>query len=214
MRRLAFALPLFALHAAGCADAAGRFQAFEDRRAALAGDGGAASTGGSGSCAPPAPGVVQGRALLALETATKPGVAILFIGELSTPPLSGATAVEFRYRALDASDRTTQVGDELVVGPYPIADDGKFDAPTEKSTLPGRANAVLPGAPITSALTLHGTICGVASFYCGTVTGTVFSPIQAETTGHFGITLLNADEPLPPRPRYGCEPDALAPALP
>ncbi|HEY6080447.1 MAG TPA: hypothetical protein VIW29_16650, partial [Polyangiaceae bacterium] len=62
--------------------------------------------------------------------------------------------------------------------------------------------------------TLHGTICGVADFYCGTVTGTVYSPIQANTTGNFGITLLIEGEPIPRRPRYGCDPDALAPALP
>ncbi len=210
------ALSLLAAFGSGCADAAERFQAFEERRAVtgLGGTGGSSETGGGGAdCAPPAPGVVRGRALLALETATSPGIAILFLGQLTTPEIAGQTAVKFEYRALDQSDRATEVGDELVVGPYPIGDDGSFDAPTEASTLPGSANAILPGAPITSQLTLHGTICGVADFYCGTVTGTVTSPIKAETNGHFGITLL-ADDDVPARPRYGCEPDALAPALP
>jgi hypothetical protein len=101
-----------------------------------------------------------------------------------------------------------------MVGPYPIASDGSFDAPTEESTLPGSANAILPGAPITSQLTLHGTICGVSEFYCGTVTGTVTSPIRSEANGNFGLTLLGADEPIPARPRYGCAADALAPPLP
>lgn len=209
------ALSALAAFGSGCADAAERFQAFEERRTVTGSDGAGGSQGGSGGakCAPPAPGVVHGRALLALETATSPGIAILFLGELTTPELAGQTAVRFEYRALDQSDRATEVGDELVVGPYPIGGDGSFDAPTEASTLPGSANAILPGAPITSQLTLHGTICGVADFYCGTVTGTVTSPIKAETNGHFGITLLGDDE-LPARPRYGCAADALAPALP
>jgi hypothetical protein len=60
----------------------------------------------------------------------------------------------------------------LLVGPYPIGEDGRFDAPTEPSTLPGNANASAPGLEITSELTLHGTICGVCAptiFWAGAV---------------------------------------------
>jgi hypothetical protein len=216
--RLASALALFwlAASAGACADASGRFQAFEDRRVALGGDAGATSEGLGGAdagCHPPAPGVVHGPALLSLETSTGPGAPILFFGELETPELDGKTAVKFSYRALAVEDRYTQVGDPLVVGPYAIEPDGSFDAPTEESTLPGSANTILPGLPITSQLTLHGSICGVSSFYCGTVTGTVTAPIQGEATGQFGITLVPSLEELPARPRYGCDEDALAPAL-
>lgn len=205
----------------GCADASGRFQAFEERRGSLEGDAGApsyyGSAGASGAgndCAPPAPGVVQGSALLALETTTSPGRAILFWGEVTTPELSGQTAVKYEYKALALDDRRTEVGDPLQVGPYAIGDDGSFDAPTAKSTLPGRANALLPGVPITSQLTLHGTICGVESFYCGTVTGTVFAPIEGATTGQFGLMLLASKDDIPERPRFGCSESALVPALP
>ena len=152
-------------------------------------------------------------ALLALETSTRPGAAILFFGELDTPELSGATGVKFEYRALDALDRRTEVGDQLVVGPYPIGPDGNFDAPTAESTLPGAANAILPGLPITSQLTLHGRICKVADFYCGTVTGTVSAPIAGPTSGQFGLTLLPGIEAIPAQPRFGCADDALAPVL-
>ncbi|HYQ16271.1 MAG TPA: hypothetical protein VEQ58_10960, partial [Polyangiaceae bacterium] len=74
-------------------------------------------------------------------------------------------------------------------------------------------NAILPGVPITSELTLHGTICGVADFYCGTVSGTVSSPIAGPTSGQFGLTLVPSLADLPQRPRFGCADDALAPAL-
>lgn len=217
-RRLAL-LPLLALSQA-CADASGRFQAFEDRRGALDSSGGqggeaasAGAGGGSEPCMPPASGVVRGPGLLALETDTSPGFPILFLGQVETPELAGQTAVEYVYRALDASDRKTLVGDELKVGPYAIGDDGRFDAPTDRSKLPGSANAILPGVVIDSQLTLHGTICGVADFYCGTVTGTVYSPVQGPTTGQFGLTLLESVGDMPARPRYGCAEDALAPEL-
>jgi hypothetical protein len=212
-----------ALALAGCADASGRFQAFEDRRGALDGQGGTASvagaTGSSGSagelgCVPPAPDVVSGLALLALETSMTPGIAMLFLGQIETPELDGATSVKYSYRALDATDRQTQVGEPLVVGPYPIGEDGSFNAPTGKSTLAGRANPILPGVEIVSDLTLHGTICGVDTFYCGTVTGTVYSPLAGPATGRFGLTLLESAADLPARPRFGCGEKALAPALP
>jgi hypothetical protein len=210
------ALALLAVTASACADANGRFQAFEDRRVQLGGDAGAspAGVGGAGAgCQPPAPGVVAGPALLALETTTVPGAAILFFGDLETPELNDQTAVKFSYQALAVADRRTRVGEPLVVGPYVIAEDGSFDAPTAESTLPGSANALSPGLPITSQLTLHGTICGVSDFYCGTVTGTVTAPLVAETTGRFGLTLVPSLDELPARPRFGCDADALAPAL-
>ena len=216
MRRGLAGLLLIAA-AAGCADAEDRFRRFEARAAAgkegPSGAAGEGSGGTDGACRPPPPGAVRGPALLALETVTRPGAAILFFGALDTPDLGGETGVKFEYRALDALDRRTQVGEELVVGPYPIGGDGDFDAPTAESKLPGSANAILPGLPITSELTLHGRICGVSAFYCGTVTGTVSAPISGPTSGQFGLTLVSGIEAIPAQPRFGCAEDALAPAL-
>jgi hypothetical protein len=217
--RLGLLVALVGSSAAACADARGRFQEFEQRRAALddvsTGAAGASGAGGAtDDCVPPAPGVVHGPALLALETSTSPGAAILFFGEVETPELEGKTAVKYSYKALDTTDRHTQVGDPLVVGPYAIGEDGKFDAPTAESTLPGEANAILPGVPITSQLTLHGTICGVSDFYCGTVTGTVTAPVAGPTTGRFGLQLVESLDAIPARPRFGCAEDAIADALP
>jgi hypothetical protein len=209
------ATALLGLASAGCSDARGRFQAFEERRARGTSEGGAPSGegGAGGGCDPPPPHVVRGPALLALETSTTPGKAILFFGEVATPELDGRTAVEYRYRALDARDRRTELGEQLMVGPYPIGDGGAFDAPTSKAALPGGANALLPGVEIVSELTLHGTICGVSRFYCGTVTGHVYEPFDGPATGQFGLLLVDGIDDLPERPRFGCAEDALAPAL-
>ena len=143
-----------------------------------------------------------------------PGLAILFLGEITTPAIDGKTAVQFDYKALDSLDRKTLVGDALQVGPYVIGEDGTFEGPTGKSTLPGTANPILRGVAVTSDLTLHGTICGVDTFYCGTVTGESFAPLAGPVTGQFGLTLLGSDGELPKRPRLGCGARALAPALP
>ena len=208
-------MPLAVTTFAGCADASGRFQEFEDRRALGDSSAGASgSAGGAGdACSPPEPGVVHGLALLALETSAQRGVAILFFGEVETPELDGKTAVKYSYKALDAHDRHTEVGDALEVGPIAIAEDGKFDGETANSTLPGSANAILPGIPITSQLTLHGTICGVSDFYCGTVTGTTTAPVAGPTTGQFGLLLVPSIDDIPARPRFGCAEKALAPEL-
>jgi hypothetical protein len=218
---LRFVLALACLLPVGCADARGRFQAFEDRRASLDHDGsaGAAGTDGLGgeagaeACTPPPPGAVHGPALLALDTATAPGVPIMFWGEIETPALDGGTAVKFTYRALDASDRRTQVGEVLVVGPVRITDEGAFVAHAPRAELPGSANAILPGVVIDSELALHGVICGAQKFYCGTVSGQTYKPFAGPADGRFGITLLDGMDDMPERPRLGCDEGLLAPEL-
>jgi len=188
-----------------CADPRGAYEDFTARRQSL--DGGSSDDGG-GPCAPPAPGQVSGPALMAIGTSISPDHPILFYGQIETPEQDGKTAVVFRYHPLDASDRMTELGEELVLGPYAIESDGTFEADTGEMTLPGEGNAILPGVPITSTLILHGRICGVKSFYCGTVTGSSSYPVQGPIEGDFGLELLRG--PIPAQPRYGCAPDQLA----
>jgi len=111
--------------------------------------------------------------------------------------------VRFVYRALDSLDRRTPVGEELVVGPFPLHD-GQLVAKVPESELDGAANPVLYGAPITSEMTLTGHICGVRSFYCGTLEGRSTGLITGPFTGHFAITLLGGANAVPERPRFGC----------
>jgi len=202
----------------GCADARGRFEDFQNRSkeidaGVIANDSGVLDeTYDGGSCTPPAPGTVNGPALLAIETTLAAGHPILFLGSIDTPELEGATAVHFSYRALDSADRRTRVGEELEVGPFPLLD-GKLVALVPESELAGEANPVLYGAAITSEMTLTGHICGVRPFYCGTLEGRSTGLLTGSFSGHFGITLLGGPDAVPERPRFGCMSDDLAEPL-
>ena len=191
-----------------CADARGRFQDFQNR---LAADAGATPDSGT-ACSPPAPNSVEGPALLAIDTSLTAGHPILFLGTIDTPPLAGTTAVHFSYRALDSLDRRTRVGDSLEVGPFALVD-GVLVAPVPESTLDGDANPILHGVPITSTMTLTGQICGVAPFYCGTLSGSTSGLLSGPFSGTFGITLLDGPDAVPAEPRFGCGPNDLAPPL-
>jgi hypothetical protein len=53
-------------------------------------------------------------------------------------------------------------------------------------------------------MTLHGQICGVRAFYCGTLEGDTTGLLSGPFTGQFGITLLSSPGAIPARPRFGC----------
>ncbi|MEO8906178.1 MAG: hypothetical protein ABI488_26585 [Polyangiaceae bacterium] len=199
-----------------CVDAQARFEDFQSRAEPTAPDAGDAAGAGNGSedgpCAPPDAGVVGGPALLAIGTSLIPGLPILFLGKIDTPAVDGTTAVHFVYTALDSKDRSTRVGEQLEVGPFPL-DQGLLTAPVPKSTLDGRANPIYYGSEIESEMILTGRICGVRSFYCGTLTGTTSGLLSGPFTGTFGITLLSGPDAVPAEPRFGCGEQDVAPAL-
>lgn len=218
-----------AIVAGGCSDAQGRLDEFRVRTLqsrpdssleTTAFDGGTENAGDETTdaaetgpliadnqdgqpCAPPPPNSVSGPALLALDTSLGPGKVILFLGTIDTPAQGDTTAVLFRYHPLDASDRKTRLQDLLTVGPVPL-DDGAFSAWLPTSTVDGNANPILRGVPMTTEMTLSGKVCGVRSFYCGTLVGQASGLIAASYTGHYGITLLSDPDAVPEQPRFGC----------
>lgn len=213
------ALLFVALCASACADARGRFEDYQKRLASEdagmhdASNAGDAGASGAGTCSPPDPGVIEGPALLAIDTSLTGGRPILFLGTIDTPALEGTTGVHFVYRALDSLDRATLVGQELVVGPFPLHD-GELVAPVEESELDGNANPIIHGAAVTSAMTLRGQICGVKPYYCGTVDGYSTGLVSGPFDGKFAITLLDSSGELPARPRFGCGDGDLGEPLP
>jgi len=204
--------------ASGCADARGRFEDYQSRVAQSAAGSAPMDAGpldeayDGGPCTPPSPDLVKGPALLAVDTNFAPGQPTLFLGDIATPALDDTTAVHFVYHALDSLDRSTRVGAELSVGPFPLYN-GELVAKVPESELAGEANPVLHGAPITSEMTLIGHICGVRSFYCGTVQGQSKGLVSGPFSGNFGITLLAGPDAVPERPRFGCGSEDFAPPL-
>jgi hypothetical protein len=194
-----------------CADASARYHDFSRRAEDVGFD---AQPDAGGACTPPPPNSIEGRALLAVETTLTAGAPILFFGDITTPEIDGTTHVVFDYHPLDASDRATPLGETLHVGPIPIQPDGTFEVHMPEDTLPGAGNPTLPGIPITSELDLVASICGVAAFYCGTVSGRVTSPLRGEIAGRFGLSIFPADADPPAQPRYGCAPTDIAAPLP
>jgi len=213
------ALAWFASQLAGCADARARFEEFQNRfqnndAGSPKQDSGILDeTYDGGPCDPPAPGTVSGPALLAIDTSLAAGHPILFLGNIDTPEQDQTTAVHFSYRALDSEDRKTRVGDELEVGPFPLHE-GELVALVPELELPGDANPVLHGASITSEMTLTGHICGVSSFYCGTLQGQSTGLLSGPFSGTFGISLLDGPDAVPVRPRFGCGSEDFAEPLP
>jgi hypothetical protein len=63
-------------------------------------------------------------------------------------------------------------------------------------------------------MTLTGRICGVRSFYCGTVQGRSTGLITGPFSGNFGLTLLSDADAIPERPRFGCGSEDFAEPLP
>lgn len=206
---LVLSAPALALALGGCADARGRFDEYRNRLQRSDAGSNAVNTS---SCTPPEPESIAGPALLAIDTSLTTGHPILFLGDITTPAMNGTTAVDFRYRALDSLDRHTRVGAELEVGPYALQG-AELVADVPSSTLPGDANPIVHGVPITSEMTLTGRICGVQRFYCGTLTGSTSGYVSGPFTGNFAITLLDSSDRIPDRPRYGCGDEDLAPPL-
>ena len=132
--------------------------------------------------------------------------------------------VHFTLQPLDAMDRKQPVG-SAIVQTYPVTDDGALIAALARSTIDGRANAIIYNSAIDSQVTLNGRVCKLAqpwssgpvsadNYYCGTLTGHVFTPIDSDIDGTFTlIRLANAStfpEP-PPIDCAGTPASALAP---
>lgn len=175
---------------------------------------GGSSAGGAdaGPCVPPAPGALAGSYLVTLSVSVQPKTPILFIGHLSTVADKGGTALSTTLQALDAKDRKTPVGNPIKVPLIPIASDGQFVPTSMHLQIDGRANAIQPGLNIDVTATMHGRMCGVADFYCGTVDGQVTKPAPLSLAGST-YTFDHIADPakLPDPPLLDCAKDTAGP---
>src|SRR4030095_12660919 len=149
---------------------------------------GGTSGGDGGPCAVPKPGEGQGDFLVAVSSSLAPTSPILYEGSITTPAAdSGSgTAIFLRMAPLVAADRKTRLDQyEKPLGPFAIATDGSLSVAFPRDTIPGEANPIIPNTPAESEATLSGFVCGVQDFYCGTLEGHVYSPVDSAITGTF-----------------------------
>lgn len=213
--------PIISLALGGCVDPGQSFNDFAARAQGAGGSGGAPDAGGSagtdgGGCVVPGPGTLTGTYLFTLSAKLKPTLPVLFTADVSTVAATGGSgsALKLKLQALAYWDRKTAVGSAVDIPPITIEQDGQLDTstPLPSLTIVGTANPILPGEPITATATLHGQICGVQDFYCGTVTGNVTSPIPTPLTGSTYTFNKITDPSNYPSPLLDCAKSAADPA--
>ena len=225
-RRLLFSglgAAVLLLSSTGCVDPEGSFDDFAERKQRTGGTGGSGGNADSGPCNIPSAGQADGPVLLVVSVATldasKP---VLLGGSITTtePPRE----VHFNLQPLDAMDRKTAVG-AAIQQTYPVLDDGALLAALDRTTIDGRANAIAYNSPIDSQVTLDGSVCKLAqpwssgpvtpdNFYCGTLTGHLFAPIDSAIDGTFTLIRLGSAAALPEPPPIDCAGTLASPLAP
>jgi hypothetical protein len=94
----------------------------------------------------------------------------------------------------------------------------------ERSTIVTEANAITP-SPIDSEVTRNGRVCKLAqpwsrgavtpdNFYCGTLSGHLFAPIDIDIEGTFTLIRLASATAFPEPPPIDCAGNLAAPLVP
>lgn len=207
---------MLSLALGGCVDPGGSFNDFGARYKEVHGAGGSGGAGGSASCVPPAPGDLSGSYLFALSASLKPSLPVLFKADVSTIAATGGSgaALKLTVQALAYWDRKTAVGSPLDIPAIPIKPDGQLDDsnPLPTLTVSGDANPIIPTGTIVATATLHGQICGVQNFYCGTVSGNVTSPLSVSLAGStYTLDKITDPNNYPDPPLINCAKDPAGP---
>jgi hypothetical protein len=201
MRTLALAL--VALCAEGCVDPGKDFEAFRARLPTVVADAGG-NAGDAATCAVH-PGDIEGQFLLAISVSIAPSKPIVVLTDLTTPAFGGGTGVAFAAQPLSAKDRRTPAGPSIVLGPFAVRDQGRFDAEILGLNVTGAANPVTPGADIVADVVLSGSLCGDRRFFCGTVGGQATKPLTLSLDGStFTLTQVDPASGPPTQPKVDC----------
>lgn len=191
----------------GCPDPDGEFAAFNERYPK---DTTTTSTnvGGNAPCGSAPSQEIEGDFLLTLSAKLSKFKPIVFSAKLaSTEAGFTMTVVPLQI------DRKTPTSESYDLGPFPIADDGKFHAALPELVVDGTANPITKGSGITATATLDGWVC--ADFMCGDVTGkaTTESGLNVNLDGStFTIDRANEDGSYVEPPLINCAGDLAKPA--
>lgn len=155
----------------GCKDPEHQF-----KQSGGAGEGAAGTGGASGECPD-----VDGSHLLTLSLTLNPRKAIVFDATVVSHLDDGALTVDLSIVPLSAADQKTPVGDALSWTALATDPDGSFAWDLGVVTVIEEANPIVPR--LVTTLKLVGQLCATEDFICGSVTGTISSPIEFDLTG-------------------------------
>ena len=165
------------LCASGCTTAEDEFNAFRERYEPLYPP--IVVEGCTGDpCTPPTAPEADGQYLFTLSAALDPTHPVLLDAQVTYD----ATGLSITTQAVRADDRTTKIGDVVMLGPFTVAQDGCFQADLPPLDVPGEANPIT-GNPITADVTLIGRLCAPVGFFCGDITGAVTAPANIPLDG-------------------------------
>jgi len=199
------------LLSAGCTTAEDEFNAFRERYEPLYPP--IVVEGCSGDpCTPPTPPEADGQYLFTLSAALGPTTPVLLDAQVTYD----AAGLSMTTQALRADDRTTKIGDVVMLGPFTVAPDGCFQADFPPLNVPGEANPIT-GNPITADVTLIGRLCSMTTppgFFCGDITGAVTAPANIDLGGStFTFEKTAMPDMYPNPPKINCNQDPADPPM-
>lgn len=163
----------------GCSDAQGEFDKFVERADKVGGaETGTGDDAYTGDCSKISQADVANGYLFTLSANIKRDKP--FLANATVTIDEGASTISFSIQPLDATDKTTPVGDPVPGGPFPIEADGSFVGDFGEISMVGEANPI-SGSELATNLLLRGQPggwCAESSFVCGDVEGIASKPIK------------------------------------
>lgn len=166
---------------AGCPDPDGAFDDFTERIGNVDPSGTGGSVGVGGGCTVPAAGELDGEYLFSLVAKQSPKKPAPLKATLTTT--DGAAGLEFTLdmQPLSAEDRVSEVGSPFSLGPFPVNDDGSFEADWGTISVPPDTNP-LTSSELVAEVQIIGTLCP-SEFFCGIANGDIVMPAPINIDG-------------------------------
>lgn len=181
---------------AGCVDAPGEYDAFQERDKATTDPVGSGCGDPNAACDPPVAAVLRGQWLFGLAATLGPKTPILFFADVEATDASGTIEWTWTLRPLDSATRLPL--DALpTLTPSTVPADGKWVVDLDPIAVPGAANPIT-GSDIEADAALTGDVCSGRDFFCGEVTGQVTKPVTLNLQGSkWTMARLPAPDTLP-----------------
>ena len=129
-------------------------------------------------CVPPTmAGELDGDYFFSLTPSQSPTKPAPFIATVTTTDNCGTIEMTLDMQPISADDRVTEVGAAFTLGPYPINADGTFDGNWGTITIPPDTNPLTTSELIADVPSWRGSMCVGSPLICGTLDGTVTSPV-------------------------------------